>query len=140
MFKKCSNNKGLTLVEVIVSIFLLGIVMISIGTLVNYNIKMNSKAKNQIIATTVAEDIIEEVKFSNKISVGEKTILYHNFVIDLKVEILNIEKDKNQGNKYVRNYDLYRIEVEVKLNDEVIEKLITYKTSQSGSGVSEMSR
>ena len=123
------DEKGFTLVEVIISITILGILIIPIFTLMSINIKLSSESIKQIKATNFAESKIEELKFSETIKSGNNTIEKDGFKIESLIEpIYSLENDKDKKNA-INSSKLYRITVEVIKNDKVIEKLLTYKSS-----------
>ncbi len=125
-----TNERGFSLVEVIVSIAILGILSVPILRLLNINIFLSMKSRNQLIATSLAQDKIEELKFSKTVDVGKEIIYNRGFVIEALTEIVD-RKDFISGDEeevIVLN-DLYRLTVEVKKDDNIIEKLFTYKSS-----------
>lgn len=127
------NEKGFTLIEVIISIAVLGILISPIFTLMNVNSKLSNKSREQIIATNLAESEIEELKFSEFIKLGKSTKSKDGFKIDSMIEsVLNIE-DYEDEEKVVDYKKLYKITVEVKKDEKFIERLFTYKSSLEGS-------
>ena len=57
-----SNRRGFSLVEVLVTLFVLSIGLVAISTLMTGNIKSSENAKNQIIASQLAQEGIELVR------------------------------------------------------------------------------
>lgn len=124
-----TNEKGISLIEVIISIFILGILSIPIFGLLSSNISINSASKNQIIATNLAEHKMEELKFSENINLGKETIHVNGFVVESVIEIVDrkdILIDEEENFKF---YNLYRLIVEVKKDEKTIEKIFTYRNS-----------
>ena len=122
------NEEGFTLVEVIITIAILGILSIPISTMASFNIQLNSLAKNQIIATNTAENIIEEIKYSENINEFHKVNEEKQFIIDTKVIKIdrNLEEQDDEHDFIIRK-DIYKIVVEITYKDKIIEKIISYK-------------
>lgn len=127
------DEKGFSLIEVIISIAILGILIIPICALMTFNSKLNAKSRNQILATNLAEGEIEELKFSETVKIGKSTVYKDGFTIDSFIESVNLIEDNESKKKMMNSNKLYKITVEVKKNNEVIEKLLTYKSSLKGS-------
>ncbi|CAH2214669.1 PilW family protein [Tepidibacter aestuarii] len=62
---KC--NKGLTLVELVVSLALLGIIIAPLSSFFVNTIKVNKNSENQMIANQLAQKYMEQLKFSKNI-------------------------------------------------------------------------
>lgn len=132
------DEKGLTLVEIIITIAIIGIVSVPIFGLQSNNMKINAMSKQQIIATNLAEGKIEQLKHSKEMKLGEQSLLgYENedqkkneFQILTNIELIDrkdiTERDKEEG---INFNELYKITVVVKKDDKVIENLTTYKNS-----------
>ncbi len=56
------NNKGFTLVEILVAISILGIALLGLVSVTVMVIKSNSFSKTMTTATTLADDKMEELK------------------------------------------------------------------------------
>lgn len=126
-------EKGFSLVEVIISIAMVGILIVPILSLMGVNAKLNSESRKQLIATNLAESEIEELKFSKTINLGKSIFYKEGFRIETSTEsIYNVEL-KGIKQDIVNSNKLYKIIVEVKKDDKTIEKLLTYKNSLKGS-------
>ena len=82
--KKVNKRKGITLIEVIISVALIAILLIPLTNLVMTSIKRNKKAEVKQEATNLGQKIVEELKaqdtiqvhnFDNNVNVGEYTTL-----------------------------------------------------------------
>lgn len=125
------NNKGFTLIEVIISVAVLGILITPIFSLMNINSKLNDKSRDQIIATSLAESEIEELKFSESIKLGKNIVNKNGFTIESLTEPMFIVVNDDEEAKDEKK--LYRITVEIKKDERIIERLLTYKSSLEGS-------
>ena len=117
-----TNSEGMSLIEVIVATCFIGILIIPITGLLNINIKYNAKARQQIIATSLAENEIEKLRSNLIIKEGMDAKQYSGFTISSVVEAL----DKDELDKKI---NIYKIKVEVKKQGKIIESIETYKNS-----------
>ncbi len=124
------EESGLSLIEVIISIAILGILSVPIFGLLNMNLKLNMQSRDQFIATNLAESKIEELKFVDNKEIGEETTFKNGFTISSVKELVD-RKDivKNDEEEAIFLNEIYRLLVEVKKDDKVIETLVTYKNS-----------
>lgn len=60
--KKYNKSKGLTLIEIIISLAILAILLVPISNLVIASTKINKDGENKQKAVTIAEQMIEEIK------------------------------------------------------------------------------
>lgn len=132
------SDKGLTLVEVIITIAIIGIISVPIFGLQISNIKTNTESKQQFIATNLAEGKIEELKHTQEIELGKRVFLIYEdenekkneFEMITEVELVDrkdiTEEEKEEG---IKSNELYKITIVVKKNDKTMEKLTTYKNS-----------
>lgn len=125
-----SSEDGLSLIEVIVSIAILGILIVPIFGLLNMNLKFNMQSRNQFIATNLASNEIEELKFSNDKSMIKKTSYKDGFKINAVKEIID-RKDtfKNDTEETMKLNDIYKLVIEVEKDGKIIESLFTYQGS-----------
>lgn len=64
------TKKGMTLIEVLISLAILSIILIPIGNLINNSVIINHKGNEKQNAMTVSQQIIEEIKASKEIGTG----------------------------------------------------------------------
>lgn len=138
MVKKLINSnleeRGLSLIEVIISIAILGILSVPIFGLLNMNLKLNIQSRDKFIATNLAESEIEELKFVDNKETGEETQYKDGFVINSIKELVDRKDiDKDDEEQIIWLKDLYKLKVEVKKDGKVIETIFTYKNSLEGS-------
>lgn len=128
------EESGLSLIEVIISIAILGILSVPIFGLLNMNLRLNIQSRDQFIATNLAASEIEELKFVDEKKIGSKTIYINGFTINSVKEVVD-RKDivKSDEEETIVFNDLYKLIVKVKKDDKVIETLVTYKSSLKGS-------
>ena len=124
------SEKGLSLIEVIVSIAILGILIVPIFGLLNMNLKFNMQSRNQFIATNLASNKVEELKFSNNKSMIKETSYKDGFKINTVKETID-RKDilENDDEEIIKLNDIYKLVVEVEKDDKIIESLFTYQGS-----------
>ncbi len=70
-FKKVNKKKGITLIEVIISVALIAILLIPLTNLVMTSIKKNKKAENKQEATNLGQKIVEELKAQDSIQLHD---------------------------------------------------------------------
>lgn len=64
------NKKGITLLEVVISIAILSIIIVPISMMINTSVKTNKNSESKQQATVIAQKLIEDLKVKNK-SVGD---------------------------------------------------------------------
>lgn len=116
MIKRLKNCSGLSLIELLFTISILGIIMISIVPLFISTNKINRKSESLYNATLLAQGYMESIKASDHVEIGQ-TI--DNF------DGIKIKVDIGEADKY--NSDFYRIIIEIFQNDELMERLEGYK-------------
>ncbi|WZL71460.1 type II secretion system protein [Clostridiaceae bacterium 35-E11] len=70
MIKLLKNEKGLTLIELIVTIAILGTITLPITTVFLNGAKTNQKAREQLTATMLAQKYMEDIKLNNILEEG----------------------------------------------------------------------
>ena len=119
MGKLVKAKKGITLVEVVISVAIIAILLIPIGSLVMKSVNGNKRNENKQEATTFAQELLDE--FSNVTTSDYRKI--NNNKGDLTLpngEIITLDNWK--GNKTISKKDgntTYSIEYEVKKSDKV---------------------
>ncbi|MEJ8554509.1 type IV pilus modification PilV family protein [Tepidibacter sp. Z1-5] len=101
------SNKGLTLVELIVSLAILGIILVPLSSFFVNTIKVNKSSENQMIANQLAQKYMERVKFSDlDNSDSENIVLPDEEIIEddnyKSFEIKKIVQEYEQNNKLVK--------------------------------------
>ncbi|KNF07385.1 hypothetical protein CLPU_17c00100 [Gottschalkia purinilytica] len=123
------NNKGTTMIEVVVSITILSLLTLPIITLFYESVKMNKKSQEQMTATILAENFIEDIKTSENLNIGQVTKYENGFNINIKIE--EIEKELEEQNKKdnicILNESLFKITVEIVKENTLLEKIVSYK-------------
>jgi prepilin-type N-terminal cleavage/methylation domain-containing protein len=72
-----SNNRGITLVELIVTIAVLGILIAPVTSMFVFSAKINMSASNEFEAAMLAQSYMEEIKAMNEL---DKQKYVYNFV------------------------------------------------------------
>ena len=70
-FKKVNKKKGITLIEVIISVALIAILLIPLTNLVMTSIKKNKSAENKQEATNLGQKVVEELKAQDSIQLHD---------------------------------------------------------------------
>lgn len=126
------DEKGLTLVEIIVTIAIFGILLVPVLGLQSNNIKLNIGSNQQNTATNIAEGKLEELKYIDitEMKFEEKSTNQNGFEIITKVDKIDrkdiTEEEKEDG---INFNELYKLKVVVIKDDKVIEELTTYRNS-----------
>lgn len=108
-FKKVNKRKGITLIEVIISVALIAILLIPLTNLVMTSIKKNKQSENKQEATNLGQKVIEELKaqdsiqlhdFDSSTNKGKYTTLdgFEMTVEKVADPDPNVEKWKMKGN------------------------------------------
>ncbi|QXM05999.1 prepilin-type N-terminal cleavage/methylation domain-containing protein [Crassaminicella indica] len=86
MAKFLKDENGLTLIEIIISIAILGIIIVSFSSLFVSTIKNNVSAEEKLIANQLAQKYIEEVigNIDDYIKDGDTTIHENGMIITIK--------------------------------------------------------
>ena len=95
---KGKQKKGLTLIEVIISMALFGIMAVPVATMVNYSIKSNHQAELRQEAAFVGQKILEELS-----AVREDLVIGENNLFGLSSVMIEEAKDENQTYEYIMN-------------------------------------
>ena len=93
------EQKGFTLLEVIIAVAIMGASLAVLLGSVNKNLVQASQSKNQFIAQTLAQKIITEVELEGYPEVGQDQGTFENFpgfnwyinVIPYEIELLEVE-------------------------------------------------
>ncbi len=126
------DEKGLTLVEIIVTIAIFGILLVPVLGLQSNNIKLNIGSNQQNTATNIAEGKLEELKYIDitEMKFEDKSTNQNGFEIITKVDKIDrkdiTEEEKEDG---INFNELYKLKVVVIKDDKVIEELTTYRNS-----------
>jgi len=116
MIKRLKNDIGLSLVELLFTLAILGITVIAISSLLINTAKINKKSEQQYNATLLAKSYMEYIKASDGVNVGKSIYFAEN--VEIIIDICEINKYKDQ---------MYKVVIEVISNDETLEKLEGYK-------------
>lgn len=116
MIKELKNSFGLSFVELLFTLAILGITMISISSLLVSTTKINKESEIQYQATLLAQRYLEKIKASDTVSVGKTVINSDN--TKATIDIIEIEKYESK---------LYKIVVEISFYGEIYERLEGYK-------------
>lgn len=85
MLKKI-NKSGLTLVEVIISLAILGIIIIPLSSLFLNSVKNNVRSEDQLKANQLAQEKMEEIMHKNVLSNASDTETEDDFTIAYSIE------------------------------------------------------
>lgn len=110
------KNKGLTLIEVVISLAIFSLLAIPVSGFVNSSIKMNKKSEVKQQATLLGQSILEELASVDKLVVGMNQLFGKS-----DVEIL--ESDSCEGSQYcIKEVELQEFYIDIDFNDLGIEQ------------------
>lgn len=113
---KRHNSSGFTLIEVLFSIAILGILDLALTTMITAEIKAYKNSKEQFEATLLAQSFYERLKASPVIRLGVEISESGDFIIITEVE----ELEKYEGS-------MIKVTVEVLKEEESLERIEGYK-------------
>lgn len=116
MIKKLRNSSGVSFIELIITLAILGITMISYSSLLANTSKINKKSELQYRATLLAQSYMERIKALDTINIGQTIDSFEDTII--LVDIVEIDK---------YNCNIYKIIIEVSICDVIYERLEGYK-------------
>ena len=135
MVRKLKNNKGISLVEVLVSVAIIGIMIIPITNMVTTSIKTNKKSETRQYGMLLGEEVLEQIEL---MEYGKK---YQN---NIKQSTINLPSgDKLEGNNTEYDKLQYTMEKEIEGDKYLVEvnldknNSIQYNYGESADGNNE---
>ncbi|MDD4089855.1 MAG: prepilin-type N-terminal cleavage/methylation domain-containing protein [Tissierellia bacterium] len=120
---KLFNNRGLTLVEIIMTLAILGVVICPLMNLLVLSQKINSIGENEYRVIQTAQYYMEEIRAMDEIDTG--VFFYRSDEMCYERIILNVLDDCNARIRIIPgSYGLRYIEVDILMNEEVINSLM----------------
>lgn len=116
MIRRLKYCSGLSFIEILFTISILGIIMISIAPLLINTNKINRKSESIYNATLLAQGYMENIKASDCVTVGQTVNTFED--IQIKIDVIEVDK---------YNTDFYKIIIEIFQSDEPLERLEGYK-------------
>ncbi|MEJ8553643.1 type II secretion system protein [Tepidibacter sp. Z1-5] len=113
------NNKGLTLVEIIISLALIQITVAVFLTIITSCVMLNIKSKEKLEALNIAQEYIEKIRnedYEGFIKYNDSKELYGKYEVDTDIN------KKNDDSDY-----LFELSVKVKKDEKEIVNLKTLK-------------
>ena len=112
MVRKLKNNKGISLVEVLVSVAIIGIMIIPITNMVTTSIKTNKKSETRQYGMLLGEEVLEQIEL---MEYGKK---YQN---NIKQSTINLPSgDKLEGNNTEYDKLQYTMEKEIEGDNYIV--------------------
>lgn len=87
--KKRSKKKGLTLMEVLISLAIMSILIVPTSNLIISSVKMNKDSEDKQKAVTIAQQLVEEIKALQKSDLADKKILSNGLQLNKDTDISN---------------------------------------------------
>lgn len=120
---KLFNNRGLTLVEVIITLAILGAVICPLMNLLVLSQKINSIGENEYSVIQTAQYYMEETRAAGEIDTG--VFFYNSDEMCYERIIQNVLDNCNARIRIIPgSYGLRYIEVDILMNEEVINSLM----------------
>ena len=120
---KLFNSRGLTLVEVIITLAILGAVICPLMNLLVLSQKINSIGENEYSVIQTAQYYMEETRAVSEIDTG--VFFYNSDEMCYERIIQNVLDDCNARIRIIPgSYGLRYIEVDILMNEEVINSLM----------------
>ncbi|CAH2212942.1 hypothetical protein [Tepidibacter aestuarii] len=113
------NNKGLTLVEIIISLTLIQITAVVFLTIITSCVMLNMKSKEKLEALNIAQEYIETIRkqdYENFIKYDDSKEMYGKYEVDTDIN----KKDDGSGR-------LFEVFVKVKKGEKEVVNLKTVK-------------
>ncbi|MGV8145074.1 MAG: type IV pilus modification PilV family protein [Alkaliphilus sp.] len=87
MHKSVKNNKGLTLVEIVISLAILAVIVVPLGALFINSVMVNKRAEVQLLANRTAQQYMENYKMKDfdVLSLGTTTYNEGDMVVDVVI-------------------------------------------------------
>lgn len=105
-----AKNKGLTLVEVVISLAIFSLLAVPVAGFVNSSVKMNKKSEVKQQATLLGQSILEELASVDKLVVGMNQLFGKS-----NVEIL--ESDSCGGSQFcIKRLELDKFDIDLNFN------------------------
>lgn len=119
---KIVNNRGLTLVEVIMTLAILGVVICPLLNLLVLSGKISSQGKNEYKSIQTAQYYMEEIKSMDEID-RAKYNYNHDYICYERVVVDDTSNYEVEIRIIPSNYGMHYIEVEIISEGEVINSL-----------------
>lgn len=114
MLRKLSSNKGISLLEILISLVIASIIVFAITSMVSMAIKTNKKSEVRQHATLLGQEIIEEIGMKDKIDEKE-LVLRGGVLLGEKTDDLI----KYTNNNYEHDNNEYDVIVTVQKNNSL---------------------
>lgn len=116
MIRRLTNNSGLSFIELLFTISILGVIMISLTPLFINAIEVNKKSESLYKATLLAQGYMENIKATDNITVGEVVENLGDFQVKIEIEEIDTYSDS-----------FYKVIIEIFQGHELLERLEGYK-------------
>lgn len=110
------NSSGFTLIEVLYSIAIFGIINLALSSMLATTIKSYRLSKNQFEATLLAQSYYERIKAESEVILGETVIESGDFAIVINIVELDEYKDC-----------MYKVIVQIFYGEELLEEIEGFK-------------
>lgn len=114
------NNKGLTLIEVIMTLTVLSIVICPLMNMFVLSIKINSMSDKEYYSIQNAQYYMEEIKSAGKVNLSTYVYNFENNCYEK-----NIADENNRAEIKVRcgNYGLYYVDISILKDEKLVNSL-----------------
>ncbi len=118
MSRLLKNNKGFTLVEIIITIAILSIIIIPIYSLFLTSAKANNMSVHKLNATMIAQSYMEELKAKETIRLDGFNYTYDQFIDIKQGKAFYIESINDNGNQRLYDVELQISETDYKFEEQ----------------------
>ncbi|WP_427339175.1 type IV pilus modification PilV family protein [Caloranaerobacter sp. DY30410] len=113
---RINKESGLTLIEVLITIAILGIIIVPLSSFFITSAKINNESRDKFKATLIAQKFLEDIKLSDSIVEGKSQYNIENY--DVIVNITNVsDLSEYESNSFYNTID-YDIKIQIDKNNE----------------------
>lgn len=114
--KVINKNSGLTLIEVLVTLAILGIIIVPLSSFFITSAKINNDSRDKFKATLIAQQLMEDIKLSDSIVEGESQYNIENYDVIVNISSVSDFTELESSNFYdTIDYD---IKIQIDKNNE----------------------
>ncbi|KGG81444.1 hypothetical protein Y919_00335 [Caloranaerobacter azorensis H53214] len=113
---RINKEAGLTLIEVLITIAILGIIIVPLSSFFITSAKINNESRDKFKATLIAQEFLEDIKLSDSIIEGKFQYNVENY--DVIVNVTSVSDLSEYENSSFYNTIDYDIKIQIDKNNE----------------------